>query len=147
MFAALGMFNSALRGPMTSDDIADLERHLGTKSLWVADVDDTVAGYVMLGEVDGKAHLDQVTVDPAYGRRALGRVLIEHSVAVARVRGFPAMTLTTYAEVPWNAPYYARLGFRELRPEALTEGLVAIRQRERAAGLDEWPRVVMIRPL
>jgi hypothetical protein len=47
--------------------------------------------------------------------------------------------------VPWNAPYYARLGFRILDDTAVTPGLRAIRRREAEIGLDRWPRVCMRR--
>ena len=57
------------------------------------------------------------------------------------------MTLTTFAEVPWNAPYYARLGFTILATDQLTPGLRRIRDHEVARGLDAWPRVAMRRPL
>lgn len=59
--------------------------------------------------------------------------------------GLAGLTLTTYAEVPWNAQYYARLGFVTLGEEELTDGLRAIRAHETARGLDVWPRVTMRR--
>jgi len=62
-------------------------------------------------------------------------------------RGLSALTLTTYADVPWNAPYYARLGFGIVADVELYEGLCRIREREEASGLAAWPRVVMRRPV
>lgn len=59
----------------------------------------------------------------------------------------PALTLTAYTEVPWNGPYYERLGFRYLAAEEETPGLRAIRRHERAHGLDAWPRACMRRDL
>ena len=62
-------------------------------------------------------------------------------------RGFgalhlPAVTLTTFRDVPWNAPFYARLGFRVI--EALSPGLQAIRDHERDIGDDAFgSRVAM----
>ncbi len=55
------------------------------------------------------------------------------------------MTLTTYRDVPWNAPYYARLGFEVVADEDLGPGLRAVRELEVERGLDRWPRVVMTR--
>ncbi len=52
-----------------------------------------------------------------------------------------ALTLTTFEQVPWNAPYYCRWGFRILEDHEWTKGLRAIRQREAEQGLDQWPRV------
>lgn len=34
----------------------------------------------------------------------------------ARSRGYELLTLRTYADVPWNAPFYARVGFVETEP-------------------------------
>ena len=63
----------------------------------------------------------------------------------APAAGLPALTLTTFADVPWNAPYYARCGFRILHDAEITPGLRAIRHHEAALGLDRWPRVCMRR--
>ena len=49
--------------------------------------------------------------------------------------------------MPWNGPYYERLGFRYLTTDEETPGLRAIRARERALGLEVWPRVSMRRSL
>lgn len=57
------------------------------------------------------------------------------------------LTLTTFAHIPWDAPYYARLGFETISPDQLTPGLREIRRHEASAGLDAWPRVVLSRPL
>jgi hypothetical protein len=38
-----------------------------------------------------------------------------------------ALTLTTFAGIPWNGPYYARLGFRTLDVTSLSFGLQAVR--------------------
>ena len=62
-------------------------------------------------------------------------------------RGLAAQTLTTFRDVAWNGPYYARLGFTVVPAEALTPGLRELRAAETARGLDRWPRVVMSRPL
>ncbi|MFJ6694831.1 GNAT family N-acetyltransferase [Streptomyces sp. NPDC091272] len=99
-------------------------------------------GYLIWQEVDGAAHIDQVSVHPRAARRGVGRALIEH---LAQESG-AALTLTTFAEVPWNAPYYARLGFRTLAGAELTEGLREIVAEEASLGLDRWPRVCMRRP-
>lgn len=58
-----------------------------------------------------------------------------------------AMTLTTFTDVPWNAPHYARLGFQVVAENEWTAGERRIREHEAAVGLDAWPRVVMRRPL
>ncbi len=97
--------------------------------------------------VDGCLQVEQVSVHPASARRGLGRRLLDHAASLAAADGRPALTLTTFADVPWNAPYYAGCGFRVLGDAELTPGLRAIRQREAALGPDRWPRICMRRDL
>jgi len=116
--------------------------------LWVAACDDDEpVAYLMAGLVDGCLQIEQVTVHPGSARRGLGRALLDHAANRAAADGLPALTLTTFARVPWNAPYYARCGFRVLDDAQITPGLQAIREREAAMGLDRWPRVCMRRDL
>ncbi len=90
-------------------------------------------------------HIEQVSVRPDSARRGLGRALIEHVADHAAAAAIPALTLTTFVHVPWNAPYYARCGFRRLTEAELTPGLREVRSQEAAHGLDRWPRVAMHR--
>ena len=116
--------------------------------LWViTGADDRPAGFVITDMVDGCVHVEQLSVDPGNARRGLGRALLEHTAEQATAAGVPALTLTTFADVPWNAPYYVRCGFRVLEDREVTAGLRAIRQREASFGMDRWPRVCMRRDL
>lgn len=114
---------------------------------WVAVVEDVPVAYLIAEVVDGCAHVEQVTVAPEHARRRIGAGLIEALAAWAREGAVPALTLTTFTEVPWNGPYYLRLGFRYLDDDELTPGLRAIRAAEAVAGLDAWPRACMRRDL
>jgi GNAT superfamily N-acetyltransferase/plasmid stabilization system protein ParE len=109
-------------------------------------VGDPVAGFAVLERVDGDVHLEQLSVHPSAGRRGLGTALLDAAVQTAREAGAARVTLTTYADVPWNAPWYAARGFTEVTdpgPE-----LAALVAHEAAAGLAaSGPRVVMARPL
>ncbi|MER5278736.1 GNAT family N-acetyltransferase [Streptomyces sp. NPDC002809] len=107
--------------------------------------DDRPLGYLIADEVDGSAHVEQVSVHPAAARRGLGGALIDHVAGWAATGGLRALTLTTFSHVPWNAPYYVRLGFRVLTESDLTDGLRKIRAEEAEHGLDRWPRVCMRR--
>ncbi|MGP3951832.1 GNAT family N-acetyltransferase [Streptomyces sp. 7N604] len=106
---------------------------------------DRPVAYLIAEPVDGNLHVEQVSVHPDFARRGIGRSLLDHLARRAAADGVPALTLTTFAYVPWNAPYYARCGFRRLDESALTPGLYAIREREAAHRLDRWPRVCMRR--
>jgi GNAT superfamily N-acetyltransferase len=123
-----------------------LERYRVAGRTWVvAPVGGPPAGYVLVDDVDDQAHVEQVSVDPAWSRRGLGRMLLDHVAAVARREGRTSVTLTTFQDVPWNAPYYARCGFRALAPDELGPGLRAVRDSEAAHGLDPETRVCMRR--
>jgi hypothetical protein len=80
-------------------------------------------------------------------RQGLGAALLDTAAAWAKQRGLAALTLTTYADVPWNAPSYQRLGFQIMTEAQLSEGLHRIREHEEARGLARWPRVTMRRPM
>lgn len=126
---------------IADDDLPAPEDLAGYPFAWVGVEPEPVA-YLVAAPVDGCLHIEQVSVHAAAARRGIGRALIE----VAGRAGFPALTLTTFAEVPWNGPYYERCGFVRLAPEELPPGLRRIRAAEAARGLDRWPRVAMRRP-
>lgn len=101
-------------------------------------------GFVRLEIVDGNVHMEQLAVMPEYGRRGVGRALVTAARAWAQEAGFHAMTLCTFADVPFNAPFYASCGFVDVPPESLGPELQALRKREAAMGLDSMgPRVTM----
>jgi GNAT superfamily N-acetyltransferase len=109
------------------------------------DSTDRPVAYLIVDAVDGAAHIEQVSVDPGHRGRRIGRALIERAGSWAHGQGLSGVTLTTYVEVPWNGPYYERLGFRYLTADEETPGLRAIREHERRSGLDAWPRACMHR--
>jgi GNAT superfamily N-acetyltransferase len=156
------LFRSAGMPEVADDDpgsVAELLGYQRAGRAWVAcaaepagpDMPDMPAGglvgYLIAEPVDGCAHLEQVSVRSVAAGRGIGRLLIEHLAGWAARRGLPAITLTTFRDVPWNGPYYRRLGFRELDRDEETAGLRAIRAREAAHGLDRWPRCCMRRDL
>jgi len=102
-----------------------------------------ILGFVLLEIVDDGLHVEQVTVAPDFGRSGIGSALMGAAVELARSQGFDRMTLTTYRDVPFNGPFYVSLGWQPIPDTELTDGLREVRDRERAAGLDEWPRQAM----
>ncbi|MCX4680394.1 GNAT family N-acetyltransferase [Streptomyces sp. NBC_01433] len=139
----LESYRRAGRCWVATDPLAATDPRVATDP--VAATDDRPAGYLIADPVDGAFHIEQVSVDPAAARRGIGRALIDHLAAWAAERQPTPLTLTTFTDVPWNAPYYARIGFRPLRESELTDGLRKIRAEEAEHGLDRWPRVCMRR--
>lgn len=104
---------------------------------------DPPLGYVQVDEVDGEAHVAEIAVLPSEMRRGLGTRLLERACAWAVENGYRSITLVTYADVPWNAPWYARHGFVETEPS--TPELIRRRRRQTELGLDEVGRRIVMR--
>ncbi len=101
-------------------------------------------GFVRLEIVDGVAHLEQLAVASGYVRQGIGRALVQAAKAWAFESGFHAMTLCTFRNVPFNAPFYASCGFVEMADPDQGPGLRALRRHEKELGLDAvGPRVAM----
>jgi ribosomal protein S18 acetylase RimI-like enzyme len=125
---------------------AGLERASTEQRAWVAlDHDGTVIGFAVAWKVDGEGHLDELAVAPAHGRRGVGRALVDAVVGWTAAQGLPSITLTTFRDVPWNGPYYEKLGFRVV--STLTPALQALIDEQATWGLDPSLRVVMRRSL
>lgn len=101
-----------------------------------------LVGFVHVLEDADEAHLEQVSVLPDHGRRGTGRALVEAACAGARDRGHRAITLRTFADVPWNAPFYRSAGFVESEPSDAAQ--LAREADERASGLDRLGRRVQM---
>ena len=149
--AAGGAFRDLGMDAVADDDpgsVEDLALYADSaRALVAVDTEDRPVGYLLLDVVDGAGHIEQVSVHPEHARQRIGRALIERAASWARSRSLDALTLTTYLEVPWNGPYYERLGFSYLTAEEETPGLRAIRKCEQVRGLDAWPRASMRLPL
>jgi GNAT superfamily N-acetyltransferase len=119
--------------------------HLAASSV-VFVTGDPPVGFASVGEVDGVAHLFQLSVDPSMGRQGLGTALLVAVCDWATSQQHEAVTLTTFRDVPWNGPFYARLGFRVV--DDPSAGLSDIREHEKAIGDDDFgPRIAMRKDL
>lgn len=106
-----------------------------------------LVGFVhVLEPAVGPAHLEQLSVLPSHGRRGHGRALVTAALREASLRGHREITLRTYAEVPFNAPFYRSCGFEESQPTtAFQRRLVDVEQEQ---GLMRYGRrVQMTAPL
>lgn len=144
-FRSLGMDMVADDDPGSVEELRPYAD--GGRAFVSVDAHDRPVGYVLLDVVDGAAHVEQVSVHPTRARQGVGRALIERAASWAAAHDLRELTLTTYVDVPWNGPYYERLGFRYLALEEETPGLRAIRTHEKMLGLDAWPRASMSRSL
>lgn len=110
----------------------------------VADVQGFGIAAFLNGELTPDAlHIWQIAVHRDQQGHGIGRELIEAAQQVAADHGINALTLTTFREVPWNEPYYQRLGFVTLDDEDLGPRLRAVLNSEGQAGLPMEQRCAM----
>jgi GNAT superfamily N-acetyltransferase len=132
--------------PLTPPE--DLRAGCEAGRLWVA-IEQGVGpvGFALAAVVGANAHLDELDVHPDHGRRGIGTALVATFLHWARAQSFPAATLTTLRDIPWNSPWYERIGFRILEPDQLTPELRHLLASEIARGLPAAGRVAMLMPL
>jgi GNAT superfamily N-acetyltransferase len=124
-----------------------LERAQRAGRLWVVLADDLPVAFAHVELVERDAvHLQEIDVHPEHGRRGLGAALVLAVCRWTASNGYGAITLTTFRDLPWNLPFYARLGFEVVAPEHVSAPLRAIVEDETRRGLDPSRRVVMRRP-
>lgn len=75
--------------------------------------------------------------------RGIGRALLTTAANWARATGLQSLSLTTFRNVPWNAPFYASFGFREWDPAEAPASIRASLDYEAAKGLDNRCAMVM----
>jgi predicted N-acetyltransferase YhbS len=116
--------------------------------VWVAvDLDEKVVGYAIAREVDRTLYLQQIDVLPAHGRSGIGSALVNAICERAKQQGYLLVSLSTFRDIPWNAPFYSTLGFSPVEEAQLTPGFQQIRLKELAAGLPIADRIIMYRKL
>ena len=102
---------------------------------WVAlQAGDRPVGYAIADVVDDNAHLEQISVHPDHQGQGIGRALIDRVRAWAEESGRAAVTLSTFATVPWNGPLYAHLGFEAIPEDEFGPELRAVREAETRQG-------------
>jgi len=113
-----------------------LRRAQADGTLWIATgAGDAPVGFVVFSRVGDTAFVDELSVAREAQGRGLGRALMGAAIDVARRRGCRAVTLTTFRDVPWNRPFYEKIGFRMLPEPELPPDLAAILADEASRGL------------
>jgi GNAT superfamily N-acetyltransferase len=144
--AALALFPPGLIPDADGGDtsLEELRFALERGLLFVArDARGEPVGFALVELLADGPHLEEIDVHPDHGRRGVGGALVEHVQRWARSAGHRALTLITFRDVPFNAPFYARLGFRALAPAELTPALDEIAREESERGFARDKRVAM----
>ena len=142
-FREVGLDDVADDEPSSAEDYGE---YIAANRAWVVEAEEPV-GFIVVSEVDGAAHINQLSVIPALHGRGLGRALVEQAGRWAVDNGRTEVTLTTFDHVPWNRPLYEHLGFRVLTAADVGPELRAILDHEAEEGLDPAVRVAMRKSL
>ena len=111
----------------------------------VAEADGELVGFISTEPFRRELHIREFSVHPRMQRQGVGSVLLRAVGVDARNSGFDALTLTTFTDVPWNAPFYARHGFETVADLEAHQRLKAEIEEEVAHGLPRDRRCAMIR--
>jgi ribosomal protein S18 acetylase RimI-like enzyme len=121
--------------------------YLGHATLRIAISDTKILGFYLVTEIDGQAYLKQISVRPDHHQKGIGKALLQDAFLQAQQRGYIAMTLTTYRDIPFNAPLYQKYGFIAFVPDHTWPELSHIRKDEQSSDLEIRKRCAMIKEL
>ncbi len=127
---------------MPMEELAKAEEN---KLLWVATGADRPVGFAMSKQYEKLLHLAVIAVHPDHGRQGIGKQLVSAVIQQAVARQLSGVTLTTFQDLLWNAPFYAKIGFRILSHTELNAMLRATLAHEETLGMTK--RVAMLYPI
>lgn len=121
-----------------SDHLRSIDQGLSL----VIEADGRIAGFAIGDIQDRDVYLRELDVARDYQKRGYGARLVRAFADLARQKGAGGIYLSTFREPPWNAPFYRKLGFKDV-DRADYHPWMAAMEDEQAAFLDLSTRVFM----
>lgn len=149
-FAELGLEAAVLTDVTTIEALTEAARAgllFVAEDLATADAGSALVGFAFCQRLGADLLLGELDVLPSHGRRGIGSALVRHVLEHAHQASFESVVLTTYRDVAWNAPLYARLGFEPVARSAWSRPIQDLVSEEDHLGLRAEERVVMRFPL
>ena len=131
---------------IADDDVQPADRYrelISRGASWVATVDGNVIGFLSAERHGETLHIWQMSVHFEHQGKGVGRALIDAARQWAKVQGLSSITLTTFRDVPWNAPFYESCGFGLVAPNS-SPFLMNVLAEEKKAGLPMEGRCAML---
>lgn len=144
VFVGTHMDFAANYAPNTPDDLIAA---IAVQLMWVATDGDEVIGFVFAEPCSDGLYVRELSVAAPWHQRGHGSALMATLIAAARTRGDPQLVLTTDRTLPWNAPFYRRIGFCIVEGAAMPPDAQRRLERQFAAGFDPRHRCAMVMPL
>jgi len=122
--------------------IEELEASLELGLLYIAELEGEIIGFAMCRVLGDYIHLQQLSVTPDKGRQGVGTLLLKQTIEMVSLKQYTGITLTTFSDVRWNAPFYRKCGFVDVIDYANYAELQQVFESEKSMGLKN--RVGMI---
>lgn len=124
-----------------------IEAHLASLeegTCWVAVTEqDRPIGFLTAECMQDRLHILEISVEAQAQGCGAGKTLLRAAHQAAKQRGLKRITLTTCRNVPWNAPFYQKMGFEILAQTDLESDLRAHLEDEQACGFQPGERCAM----
>ena len=132
---------------IADDTVTSQQRHealIRLGAAWVShDASNMLTAFLTAEVREDVLHIWQMSVRSDQQRKGIGRNLIKAAEHWARSRHLVGLSLTTFRDVPWNAPFYRSCGFQDVDPQFFPALQVTL-EAERQAGLPIEQRCAMI---
>lgn len=128
---------------MPTEKLLDMMNH---GYLWVAVSErDAPIGFLGGNELDGYFYIAEISVAQIHQGKGVGKALMVkmEDEVVAEKGKFKGLSLTTYRDLDWNGPWYAKQGFVEVAAEVIGSGHALVLKEEGEDGHDLKRRCVM----
>jgi len=129
------------------NDPAELLAAIGAQLMWVAIEAGQPIGFMFAEPCAKSLCARELSVAAPHQQQGHGSKLMQTLIAAARRRGHQQLILTTDRGLPWNAPFYKRLGFKIVEGAAIPATARHRLERQFAAGFDRAHRCAMVMPL
>ncbi|MGB7372687.1 GNAT family N-acetyltransferase [Pontixanthobacter sp.] len=110
----------------------------------VACAGEDIVGFLASQPFGRELHIWEMSVLPAFQQRGIGAGLLRACIIDAKNSGFAAVTLTTFRDIAWNAPFYEKIGFATISDLAAHPRLAKKIAHEASQGLPRDRRCAMI---
>jgi len=90
-----------------------------SQRLWVAFLESPQpVGFMLITSInETQDYIEELSIHSDYTGKGIGKAFLAHVEIARRTQGVKEMWLTTFEHVPWNGPFYARMGYENMKPE------------------------------
>ncbi|MEY4511510.1 MAG: hypothetical protein RLZZ450_3632 [Pseudomonadota bacterium] len=121
---------------------------LAHDGVWIAETAHReIAGFACWVPLAMDMYVVELDVHPVHAGNRVGAQLLDALSTFGGRLGFGRLVLRTFSDVPWNAPYYHRLGFEALPEREEHPELTSVRHHEASVGLDTAARSTLYRSI